>query len=58
MARNFMSLDLFAHLGRRADLYPIEQRTIPWGNFANLDGLTLFEKRGKKLAAPSIRAEA
>ena len=47
MARNFMSLDLFAHLGRRADLYPIEQRTIPWGNFANLDGLTLFEKRGK-----------
>jgi SAM-dependent methyltransferase len=44
MARSFMSLDLFAHLAHRAGLYPIEQRTIPWGNFANIDGLTLLER--------------
>lgn len=43
--RSFMSDQLFAHLCNRARLEVIEQKVISWGNYKNLDCITLVQKK-------------
>lgn len=43
-ARNFMSRDLFAHYAFKADLEIVEQIAINWGEYANLDCLSLLRR--------------
>jgi SAM-dependent methyltransferase len=42
--RNFMSLDLFAHLCHKEGLAVLRQRAIDWGGRPESDGLTLVEQ--------------
>jgi SAM-dependent methyltransferase len=42
--RNFMSKNLFAHAAARAGFQVLEQITIDWAGFRNLDCLTLLER--------------
>jgi SAM-dependent methyltransferase len=43
--RNFMTKNLFAHLAVRAGFEICEQLIIHWGDFRNLDCISLIEKR-------------
>lgn len=43
-ARNLMSMQRFADLATTAGLEVVQSRTIDWGGFADLDGLTLLRK--------------
>lgn len=42
--RNYMSAELFAHLGNRAGLEILDQQLIDWGGAKESDCLTLLEK--------------
>jgi ubiquinone/menaquinone biosynthesis C-methylase UbiE len=42
--RNFMSLDIMAHVSSRFGFTIIEQQPIFWGGFNNIDGITLIQK--------------
>lgn len=43
--RSYMSAQLFAHLCNRAELEVVEQNVIDWGNYKNLDCITLVRKK-------------
>lgn len=43
-SRNFMSVELFAHYSLKSGLEVTHQQVIDWGDFKNLDGLTMLRK--------------
>ena len=49
--RNFMSGNLFAHIAIRAGFEVLEQFVIDWGDFRNLDCISLIEKRRDRITS-------